>query len=153
MGWVAEKFKAYAFRPAAIAALWNETRDAIGLAVDEFNEEHGPGSPVTRKDCKSKSRFCVRLERADGRIIEVFLEEEPDGLSTQQSHILCGFRPTRDIQSLEYYDRQTKELLTTEETTRKAIEGFLFAPVSKRPESAPPESFSYRRGGDSPFSV
>ena len=101
-------------------------RDAIGTAVEEFNEHGGPDSPVKRADCKSKARYCVRLEKTSGNTLEVFLDEENDVLSLSDGSILCGFRAVAETKGLEYYDLGSDEPIEIEKACRRAIEEFLF---------------------------
>ncbi|GEM_PF-4353994 len=142
MGWVNNRLKTDHVYETGIPALWNDVRDAIGCAVDEFNVSRN-NLIVERKDCTARSQFCMRLTtvaksnsrenivvQSTSDTIEVYIEPSERLLkSSKMPGEICAFRASSDLERLEFFvgDR----VLNADQVCQMAIEDFLFPKPGK----------------------
>ncbi|HSR07239.1 MAG TPA: hypothetical protein VLM42_08825 [Bryobacteraceae bacterium] len=141
MGWVENTFADELVHMGSIGALWNAMRDSVGVAVQEFAKRtSGCGVTLTRKDCRARGQYCIRVEKGpQPSSIELFLDEEDKAfkvsLSTEpeQAKQICGYRLTPDRSELEFFEVVDGIGcgLSTETACEKAMRDFLFAPFPR----------------------
>jgi hypothetical protein len=133
MGWVADKINENTIINTKIVELWNALRDSIGGALLDFQlSVHDSG--VTAKDCKSRGRFCFRVEKK-GSFMEVFLDMPHHLVKSatldSEEKTVCGYRLDATRQGLEFFSvQETQEPfpLSAEIVSKLALEEFLFTP-------------------------
>src|ERR1700676_2240532 len=110
MGWVKDRFSEHSAYAAEVPKLWDKMRDSIGEAVTEFNERtSGTPNTLARTDCMSKSKYCVRIQKAlNNSSIEVYLDEGDRSLNVSRqdrapiNNKICGYRITEDHKGAEF---------------------------------------------------
>ena|ERR1051325_2235276 len=137
-----------------ISDLWNTFRDAVGLAVSEFNDAVAEADRVIRDDCTSLGPYCLRVRRkASGKSWEFFLslknrtlEYSPGPEEPKKS--ICGYRATQDLKRLEFYsldeafvlvpglaedDSEPNMFLPAEKVCEMALGELFFDPLPRPP--------------------
>jgi len=142
MGWVENTFADEVVYINSIAGLWNAMRDSVGVTVHEFTKRtSGSGIPLTRKDCKARGQYCIRVEKGQQppSSVEVFLDEQDKTLKVslpdepERARLVCGYRLKADRSGLEFFDvvDGTASQLSTEAACEKALRDFLFMPFPR----------------------
>src|SRR5258708_203678 len=139
MGWVEDRFQERAIYRLKLGDLWNDLRDSVGTAVQEFNARlFGiiTGSAVKLQNCSARGQYCLRLQKSDslgGAIIEIFLEDEALKTSLVNGHpdrVCCFYRVNTDRSGVEFF-RNTETgpvVISAEEACQMALDEFLFKP-------------------------
>jgi hypothetical protein len=141
MGWVERRFRDYIFFKSTLSPLWQTVRDAVGLAVYEYTERTSGLSTVpaaSTKDCHTRGKYCVRVQRGHEQAVEIYLDEGSQSLlrtlNQEEAVKVCGYRRSPEGSALEFFDTVTEDgkvitkILSADEISEKVLAEFLFKP-------------------------
>lgn len=135
MGWVQDRFREQAAVAKYLPILWAQMRDSIGIAVEEFNQgTAGTVDGASAVDCRAMGRFCRRVTKTTGQILEVYLDEPNHLLKTAAEQgadevVVCAYRWSAERGGMEFV-RESEgvpaEPMSAERACELALSPFLF---------------------------
>lgn len=126
--WIRERFLDEEAVVRFTDQLWNDVRDLVGLAVQDFNEfapKYESLASVTSRDCTSRAN-CIRIERIERSVpipdfIEMFLDEATRTLCTSRKHenqrpnsTICRYGPNGERTGLRFLSLSGEEWSTND---------------------------------------